>query len=158
MNLDQFYECLPEPGFRPPTQRCAVLVLDTCGFTKIVEAEGILSALRRIQLIHAVVLPVLETRGRLLKRDADNLFAVFDSVTAAKQAARWIHSDLQVFNSIARVLPLRVSIGIGFGEVIMLDSEFFGLEVNLASKLGEDTALARETLFTEAAKAQLEKE
>ena len=41
------------------------------------------------------------------------------------------------------------------GEVLDLGRDVFGLEVNLASKLGEDVARPGEVLFTEAAVAAL---
>ena len=46
-----------------------------------------------------------------------------------------------------------IAIGIGFGSILDLDGEdFFGDEVNLASKLGEDIATGGEVLLTDAAK------
>ena len=46
---------------------------------------------------------------------------------------------------------LAFSYGIGFGQVLELDHDVFGLEVNLASKLGEDLARAGEVLLTPSA-------
>jgi hypothetical protein len=43
---------------------------------------------------------------------------------------------------------LAFSFGIGFGEVLDLGHDLLGLEVNLASKLGEDTARPGEILLT----------
>jgi class 3 adenylate cyclase len=56
-------------------------------------------------------------------------------------------------------LPLGVSIGIGFGRLFYLPSEddYYGAEVNLASKLGEDLARSGETLLTESAVRSLAK-
>jgi class 3 adenylate cyclase len=48
---------------------------------------------------------------------------------------------------------------VGYGEVLMVDEDdFYGNELNLASKLGEDIADPGETLLTEAAHAQLRAE
>jgi class 3 adenylate cyclase len=47
------------------------------------------------------------------------------------------------------------SFGIGTGEVLDLGRDVFGLEVNLASKLGEDVSRPGEVLLTEAAVAAL---
>lgn len=48
---------------------------------------------------------------------------------------------------------LRFSYGIGYGEVLNLEHDLFGLEVNLASKLGEDLAEPGDVLLTPAAAA-----
>ena len=47
------------------------------------------------------------------------------------------------------------SFGIGFGEVLDLGHDLLGLEVNLASKLGEDRARPGEILLTPGAVAGL---
>jgi class 3 adenylate cyclase len=48
------------------------------------------------------------------------------------------------------------SYGIGYGEVLDLEDDVFGLEVNLASKLGEDLARPGQVLLTPAAAAGLD--
>ena len=50
----------------------------------------------------------------------------------------------------------RFSYGIGYGDVIELEGDVFGLEVNMASKLGEDLAKPGEALLTPAAAAGLD--
>ena len=52
---------------------------------------------------------------------------------------------------------LRFSYGIGYGEVLDLEKDVFGLEVNLASKLGEDLAKPGEALLTPSAAAALDR-
>ena len=49
--------------------------------------------------------------------------------------------------------PFRVGIGIGYGELLWSETleGYFGQEINLASKLGEDTAVGGETLISESA-------
>jgi class 3 adenylate cyclase len=51
---------------------------------------------------------------------------------------------------------VRFSYGIGWGDVIDLEADVFGLEVNLASKLGEDLARPGEVLLTAAAAQALD--
>ena len=50
---------------------------------------------------------------------------------------------------------LAFSYGIGYGDVLEIERDVFGLEVNLASKLGEDRARRNEALLTPAAAAAL---
>ena len=53
---------------------------------------------------------------------------------------------------------VKFSYGIGWGEVLDIEEDVFGLEVNLASKLGEDLAEPGEALLTPAAAAALDEE
>ena len=52
---------------------------------------------------------------------------------------------------IERLASLAVALeryGVGFGDVLELDGDVFGAEVNLASKIGEDLARPGEVLLT----------
>jgi class 3 adenylate cyclase len=51
----------------------------------------------------------------------------------------------------------RFSYGIGYGDLIEVEGDLFGLEVNLASKLGEDLAEPGEALLSPAAAAALDR-
>jgi hypothetical protein len=81
----------------------------------------------------------------VVKTEADNLFATFDTVPMAFAAAVAILESLSLANAI---LPedwdVHVGIGIGFGKLLVIGHEdVYGSEMNLASKLGEDLAEAR---------------
>jgi adenylate cyclase len=136
-------------------QTQAVLILDMANFSHLAHCQGILDALSRIQDMNAIVEPeILAQQGRLIKFEADNAFAVFPEVAAAVQAA------LNIFAA-AAVVGIGVSIGIGYGDILLIEEpggqdDFYGDEVNLASKLGEDTARSGELMITDAAYAQLE--
>jgi class 3 adenylate cyclase len=94
----------------------------------------------------------------LLKAEADNLYCLFGDVNSAVKAAREIIRQLTTVNVLLPATRrLYASIGIGFGDILVLeDEDLFGDEVNLASKLGEDVAQGGMVLLTEAARAQLE--
>jgi class 3 adenylate cyclase len=134
-----------------------VLVLDMCGFSRLTLRYGIIHFLAMIRRMQVVVAPIVERAGgRVVKTEADNLFAAFPDVPQALTAARRIGAELARQNEI---LPddwdLHVGIGIGYGDVLMVGGgDFFGGEVNLASKLGEDLAAAGDVLLTEAAAAR----
>ena len=51
---------------------------------------------------------------------------------------------------------MQFSYGIGYGDMLDLDDDMFGLEVNLASKIGEDLARPGEALLTPSAAAALD--
>src|SRR3954454_23407207 len=61
----------------------AVLVLDMCGFSRLTMRYGITHFLAMIRRLGLLVRPVVSAAGgRVVKAEADNLFAVFDDVPA----------------------------------------------------------------------------
>lgn len=139
-------------------ERHAIMVLDMAGFSRLTIKHGIIHFLAMIRRMQVATVPVIEKGGgRVVKTEADNIFAVFPSVEKAVSVARRIHRALEDLNA---VLPedwdIHVSIGIGHGDVLMVGQhDFFGSELNLASKLGEDLAEAGEVLLTAAAHARM---
>jgi class 3 adenylate cyclase len=137
----------------------AVFVLDMAGFSRLVQRYGTTHYLAMIRRLHLMALPMVAAQGgRVVKTEADNVFAVFPGVGAALVCARELNESLKRAN---RYLPddwdIHVGIGIGWGEVLMVDGmDLFGHEMNLASKLGEDVACPGEILLTEAAFAALD--
>ena len=125
----------------------AVMVLDMSGFSLLTQRHGIIFYLSMVRRMHKAVAPITANNGgRVVKFEADNAFAVFDSVLQAVKAAREIHAFFAAENHPEIV---RVSIGIDYGKVLMVDNiDVFGNPVNRASKLGEDIAEADETLIT----------
>jgi adenylate cyclase len=136
----------------------AVWVLDMCGFSRLTMRYGITHFLSMIHRLHGIVRPIIARKGGcIVKTEADNVFAVFDQVAGALAAARAVQDQLATANAfLPEDWDLHASIGIGFGELLMIeDDDFYGNELNLASKLGEDIAESGETLLTEIAHAQL---
>ena len=142
------------------TRTLAVLVLDMSGFSRLTHRYGIVHFLAMIQRMQELVLPVLEAHrhgGRVLKLEADNVYAVFPDAPLALDAAVEIQRKLAAAN---QVLPsdwdIHVSIGIGYGDVLAVgDDEVYGHEMNLASKLGEDIAGQGEILLSAEARARV---
>jgi len=127
----------------------AVLALDMSGFSLSVRREGILPYLCQIRRMQKLSLPiVLSFGGELVKFEADNLLAVFEDAAHATEAALAM-MDAAAGESSATERPLAFSIGIDYGDILLLDRvDCFGDAVNLAHKLGEDTALPGEVLIT----------
>jgi class 3 adenylate cyclase len=133
-------------------------VLDMCGFSRLTMRYGITHFLAMIQRLHALVLPiVVEHQGTVVKTEADNVFAVFPDVAPAVAAARRVQAQLASANVfLPEDWDLHASIGIGHGEVLMIgDDDFYGHELNIASKLGEDVAGPGEILLSEGALGRL---
>jgi adenylate cyclase len=136
---------------------CAVLILDMASFSYAVQRFGLLHHLAQIRRMQvAVERVVIRFKGRIVKFDADNVFAVFPRVKPALEAAVQINREIEAVNlSTPNEDDIAVSIGIGYGKILLLPHDFFGNEVNLASKLGEDIAQNHEIFLTEAARKQL---
>jgi len=139
-------------------RRAAVLVLDMSGFTRLTSAHGIIHFLSMVHQMEAAATPAVACNGGwVIKQQADNLFALFETSAAALEAALDI---LRAFAAINVIAPAERAIygciGIGFGDLLVIDNEdLYGGEINLASKLGEDFAGVMEILLTPAARAEL---
>jgi adenylate cyclase len=140
-------------------QTHAILVMDMSGFSRTTVRYGIIHFLAMIHRMHAIVKPVIaEYGGTIVKEEADNIFAVFPDVKSAVKSAIDSHKyTVAVNTTLPPEMDIYLCIGIGYGEVLMLEGEdMYGSELNLASKLGEDLAERGEILLTSAAFEKLE--
>ena len=132
-------------------RKLAVLVLDSSGFTRSVREGGLIPFLALIERMQRLIGPAIErTGGQLLKTEADNVFAVYETPDEAVAGAKDIRATLRAVNE---ALPEReeiyVSMGIGYGDVLMVGADdLYGDEMNLACKLGEDVADRDEILIS----------
>ena len=139
-------------------QTHTIFVLDMSGFSQRTLRYGISHYLAMIRRMHTIVLPIVaRSRGRVVKTEADNVFALFRSVPEALEAAAEINEALARVNAgLPADWDILVGIGIGHGPLLVIGKEdVFGSEMNLASKLGEDVASGGEVLLTESAAAEL---
>jgi class 3 adenylate cyclase len=135
----------------------AVVFTDTADFTKRTARHGIVHFLMLFQrILDGTPAAIRPYGGRLVKAEGDSLLLDFPDVSAACLGTIALDRMLRRTN---KGLPapdrLRFSYGIGYGSVLWLEHDLFGLEVNLASKLGEDLARPGEALLTPAAVAAL---
>lgn len=135
-------------------RKVAILALDMCGFSRVSRKHGIIFYLAMIRQMEESATPAIAGNGgRVIKQEADNLLAVFDRPAQALEAALDI---FRAFTAVNSVVPgdrdIHGSVGIGYGETLIIgDEDLFGVEMNLASKLGEDIAVQNEILLTAAA-------
>ena len=136
-------------------QEKTIFVLDMSGFSRAVQRYGIIHYLTMIRRMRRIVGPIVEKHeGLVVKFEADNCFAVFDSPKQAIDASLAIHHDLSVLNLMTDdESDIHVSIGIGHGSTLLMCDDMYGNEMNLASKLGEDVAERNEILLTASAYA-----
>lgn len=133
---------------------CAVLVLDSSGFTRATQRHGVIHFLSLVVAAHDLIRPVLDQHQALARWDeADNAYGVFPTARLAVQAALAVQSAIGRANAArAEDERLEVCIGVGAGRLLRIGTEnAFGDEMNLAAKLGEDVAGPGEVLVTEAA-------
>ena len=136
----------------------AIVFTDTADFTIRTAKDGILHFLMIFdRFTEAAGKVVSRSGGEIVKVEADSLLLRYDDVAAACAGVEALESLLRKMN---RALPanerLRFSYGIGYGDVLDLDEDMFGLEVNLASKIGEDLARPGEALLTPSAAGALD--
>jgi adenylate cyclase len=130
----------------------AVMFTDLVGFSRLVEAFGIVHFLQLIAESESIFLPLIEQHGgRCLKREGDSLLAVFDQAAdALATACAMVAATVALNPGRAPEERIEVCIGLGFGQVLRVgDCEVWGAQVNAASKLGEEMAQGGEILVTE---------
>jgi class 3 adenylate cyclase len=134
-------------------RRRAIVFTDTANFTTRTFEHGILHFLMLFErFVPEVERGLRAKHGRLVKVEGDSLLLEYAGLPEACRGVAAIEALLLRRN---RGLPERdqlwFSYGIGWGDVLNLGDDVFGLEVNLASKLGEDVARPGEALLTPAA-------
>jgi class 3 adenylate cyclase len=137
----------------------AIVFTDTDDFTHLVARFGILHFLMLFDEAVAATAPeVAKHGGELVKVEGDSLLLRFERASDAARAVLAMERVLlRRRKGRGAGEALAFSYGIGFGDVIDLEHDVFGLEVNIASKLGEDRARAGEILLTPGAAAALPK-
>jgi adenylate cyclase len=137
----------------------AVVFTDLSGFSRRVLEFGILHFLQVISEHHRLLLPIVEDHdGLLMKADGDSLLLLFRRPERALACVERMMRACHDYNQDrAPEVQILLCAGIGFGRVLRIgDSDVWGEEVNLASKLGEDTARSFETLVTASVRAALD--
>lgn len=135
-----------------------IMFTDLAGFSRQVAKFGIIHFLQTIHEQTRVLAPIVAQHGgTLVKTEADSMLILFPSPPAALRAALAMQAACVALSEHrAPEDKVLLCVGIGHGRVLKIgEGEVFGHEVNLASKLGEDTAKAHEILVTPAARAAI---
>ncbi len=131
-----------EPDTAFTRRVCAVLLADVTGFSKLMgeDDERTARAVHRLQAIAQEI--VGGHNGRAEPVAGDALFATFDSVVAAVQAAVALQHRIaaEPVEGAPAGQPLRIRIGVHLGDVLLRDGRAFGDVINVAARL---EALAR---------------
>ena len=132
-----------------------IMFTDLAGFSRHVATFGIVHFLQVIHEQKLLLLPIVEQHdGVLIKIEADSFLILFKKPAVALACAVAMQRACRATN--ARRSPAEqivLCVGLGHGPLLKIgDEDVFGHEVNLASKLGEDTAAGEEILATPAVK------
>ncbi|MGB0412517.1 MAG: adenylate/guanylate cyclase domain-containing protein [Pikeienuella sp.] len=126
-----------------------VFVLDLSGFSRLTAKRGIifyLAMVRRMQRLSQQLIG--DHDGTIVKFEADNLFAIFDTVDHALQFAWELKAGFAGMNIVTEAdADIFISVGIASGKILLIDNrDMWGEAMNVASKLGEDLAKKSEIL------------
>ncbi|HWW60529.1 MAG TPA: adenylate/guanylate cyclase domain-containing protein [Thermoanaerobaculia bacterium] len=130
-----------------------IMATDLCGFSRGVADFGIIHFLQTIYESERILVPVVERNdGILLKIEGDSFLVIFRNVQKALRAAIEMQRTVREYNTGRETIEqVLLGVGLGYGRVLRIgDEDVFGLEVNSAYLLGEDTARAYEILVTKA--------
>ncbi len=130
----------------------AVMFTDLSGFSRNVAQFGIIHFLVTIYEAEFLLTPIIEDHGGfILKVEGDSFLVIFRKPQRALECALAMQKTLIIANQ-DRVPEEKIllCVGLGYGRVLRIgDNDVYGAEVNVASKLGEDTAKAGDILVSE---------
>jgi adenylate cyclase len=132
----------------------AIVVIDSCGFSRSVRQHGIVNYLARLERLERVVSPIVQAHGgRVLRVEADNIFALFEDTATAIRCSAEVQRNVEIANEpLPAASEIYIAIGIGYGRLLLVgDDDAYGDEMNVACKLGEDLAKQGEILLTASA-------
>ncbi len=139
-------------------RRKLIFVLDMSGFSLLTRKYGVVHYLSLVKWMQITAQPIIRAHnGLIVKFEADNCFAMFDTALSAVRAAIELNAAFDAMNVHTEdPFDIRISIGMDYGDVLLTGGpDYFGDPVNRASKLGEDVAGPGEILLTETAFEQL---
>lgn len=132
----------------------AIMFTDLSGFSRRSAEYGILHFLQTIHESHKLLLPiVIEHDGVLIKSEADSYLILFKRASRALECAIAMqHTCQQASARRSDEEKILLCLGIGYGRILRIgDDDAYGSQVNIASKLGEDTAKTNDVLLSKEA-------
>lgn len=133
----------------------AIMFTDLSGFSRRVKEFGIIHFLQTIYESHRLLVPKIDDyNGILLKVEGDSLMVLFKQARRALECAVAMQQTLHQHNQNRRPKEqVLLGVGLGYGRLLKIgDDDVYGVEVNAASKLGEDQARPWEILVTQSVK------
>lgn len=128
-----------------------IMFTDLSGFSKKTAKFGIIHFLQTIYESEVILEPIIEKHdGFLLKTEGDSMLIIYRNPDKALSSAIEMQESLKEYNKQKdEEDQVLLCLGLGYGKILRIgDDDVFGEEVNMASKLGEDTAKAYDILVT----------
>ena len=119
----------------------------------LTERHSIVHFLALIHECRELLAPVVaQGGGSWVKTAADNIYAMFSEPARAIETSIAMQQVLERRNADRQPdEQIGLCVGIGYGEILVIpETDFFGHQLNLAFKLGEDVAERGEILVTRA--------
>lgn len=129
----------------------AVLVTDMSGFTCLTKSHGTVHYLSMIDTMYTITKQIVQKNsGLIVKVNADNCVSIFDTVDNALKTSISLNAEFDELNKNQPNQPdIKISSGIDYGQFLIHEGvDIFGNPINIASKLGEDIASAKQILIT----------
>ncbi|MFO0547099.1 MAG: hypothetical protein U0271_01860 [Polyangiaceae bacterium] len=131
-------------------QPLAIMITDMSGLTKRTREEGIISTLAQVRRLVLLAEPLLPRFGaEWIKVDADDLMIKCKSPAKLLELARALAAAVAEHNQRDPSHAIGLSIGLGYGPVLVVEHDVWGNAINTGSKLGEDVGEAGEILAAE---------
>jgi len=132
-----------------------IFISDMSGFTSLVKKLGVIHFTSLLLKMRKVGVPILESYDVYhIFFEADNIWALFrDPINAVLAACDFLHC-LKIYNESVSNFDFKVrlsGIGLHYGEGVFKDKEgkFYGKDVNIGFKVGEDLCEGGEVLVTQ---------
>lgn len=118
------------------TKFITVMFTDLVDSTKMTESHGDLTSRELIKQHDDIIKTIIHTHhGKLVKTMGDGTMSYFDEVQNSLSAAVAIQEKLQKVNdSKENNIPIKVRIGLNYGEGIVEEKDIFGDVVNVAAR------------------------
>jgi class 3 adenylate cyclase len=133
----------------------AIVFSDLKGFTRRTEELGITHFLQTVYRSQILLRPIIEQhQGVVIEVIADSMMLWFDDVDDAVNCSIAMQQACKEFNDgLEPSKQVLLCLGIGYGRTLKVgDTRLAGAEVNVAAKLGEDTAEGYEILVSNSVK------
>lgn len=118
------------------TKKIAVFFTDIVGSTEFFKVYGDEHGREMLQNHYNTASSIITRfNGHIIKYIGDSIMAYFKDPLDALKAAIHLQQKTQTHNKKSRVLPVKIRVGIHYGNVLFEQEDIYGDVVNIASKL-----------------------
>ena len=114
----------------------AIMFADIVSYSRMM-GENEEETLKILEDFNSISIPIVNKfKGKLIKKNGDEIFCQFDSAKNAVDASLKIQNELASYNdSRPKNFKLEVRIGVHIGDVVKKDNDIFGDGVNVAARI-----------------------